>query len=151
MAENKNKGFISQMLQQYGEEWIVSLRPEDIQRNAKRISKDMTKGNINYEQQGRFFLDRKFIENLIIGLRNELEINSLNYNACVFQQTYQQQIYPNSILHPNMGEHIQHLKAVCTIYQTIIDRLEAVKETGNIGYFADLSGILYAYRQHLNY
>ena len=39
MAGNKQYNYISNMKSQYGENWIVALKPDDIQRNAKRIFK----------------------------------------------------------------------------------------------------------------
>lgn len=131
MAKQQNS-YIQMMYNQYGEEWVQSVKPEDIQRSCRRIVKDMVKGTINYEQLGRFFFDPKFMENLIIGVSNELEINTLNYNSCSFYYMH----FPQT---PNLGTHIQHLEKVCNIYNTIFDRLQFTKAYGNIGFLYDIS------------
>lgn len=135
--------YIQMMVNQNGDQWILALRPEDIQHSTKRIVKDMVKGTINYEQYGKYFLDLKFLENLIIGVSNELEINTLNYNSCIFYY----QAFPNT---PNLGVHISHLEAVGYVYSIILEKLNAVKTTGNVGYLTDISGLLFNYRNHLN-
>ena len=139
----KPYSYISNMYNQNGPEWVLMIRPEDIQRNTKRIIKDMVKGTIPYEEVGSCFLDLKFLENLIIGVKNELEINGLNYTACCFMFEY----YPN---YPNLGAHITHLDRVMFIYNTILAKLEAIKITGDIGCLADISSSLYNLRNHLN-
>ncbi len=139
----KNNSYIQMMYNQQGEDWIINVRPEDIQRSCKRVVKDMVKGTIDYEKFGKYFLDIKFMENLIIGLTNELEINTLNYNACKLYYSY----YPNT---PNLGTHIYHLERILYIYNIIYERLNWVKSTGNVGYLTDISGLLFNDRNHLN-
>lgn len=142
----KNRGgisYIQMMENQRGENWLVTLRPEDIQNSAKRIVKDMVRGNIDYEKHGWVFLDSKFMENLFIAVSNELEINTLNYNACSFYYSY----YPDT---PNLGTHILHLERYGYIYTVIRDKLYNVRMTNNIGYLTDISGMLFNERNHLN-
>lgn len=142
MAGNKNN-YITNMMRQFGDNWIVALKPEDIQRSGKRISKEMVKGQFDYEQVGKYFLDGKFLENLIISINNELEINTLYYNAISFYKSY----YPNI---PNIGAIENHLQSLCYIYSVIGSKLSCVKQSGNIGYLHDISALLYSYRNHLN-
>jgi hypothetical protein len=139
----KVSSYIQNMHQQFGPEWIVAQRPEDIQRNAKRIIKDMAKGSINYEQYAYCFADPKFMDNLIIAINNELEINTLNLNACKFYFQY----YPQT---PNLSGHIYHMERQCYAYSIVLERLNSVKMTGNIGYLADIAGLLFNDRNHLN-
>lgn len=136
--------YIQQMKNQYGENWIVAMRPEDIQRNSKRIIKDMVKGSIDYEELGYIFLDTKFLENLIISITNELEINTLDYNANKFYQQY----CPDTPF--IIGSHIYHLERLIVIYMTILNKLNEVKEFGDIGRLADISALLFNDRNHLN-
>ena len=71
---NQPTSFIQQMINQRGQDWIVTMTPENIQKNAKRIVRDIARGFIDYDKCGYIFLDPKFTENLIIAIRNELEI-----------------------------------------------------------------------------
>lgn len=143
MANNNSRNYITNMVKQFGENWIVALKPDDIQRAGKRIAKEMVKGYFNYEEVGVYFLDAKFMDNLIISIRNELEINTLYYNAVSFYAQYNINI-------PNAATEINHLSALCYIYNIILGKLIAVKDSGNIGYLADTSAMLYSYRNHLN-
>ena len=135
--------YIQNMEKQFGENWIASLRPEDIQRSGKRIFKEMVRGNIDYQQHGKYFLDSKFLDNLIISVRNELEVNTLLFNAVTFYKMYNMDA-------PNVSVQLTHLQSLCYIYNTILYRLTSVRNTGNIGWLADLSGLLYNHRNHLN-
>lgn len=139
----KRDCYIKQMVQTRGEDWVNLTPPEQIQKQFRRIVKDMVLGNIDYATYGRYFYDLKFIENLIIGITNELEINTLDFNTGSFYLQY----YPATPLLPT---HLTHLQALIIIYQTVLDKLNYVKSTGDIGYLADISGLLFNYRIHLN-
>lgn len=135
--------YFETMTKKFGENWIVALKPEDIQRSGKRICREMVKGQIDYEKFGKYFLDSKFSENLIISCQNEMEINTLYFNAV---QVYMQ-MYPNT---PNIAVHLHHLQCLCYVYNTILIKLNLLKQTGNIGCLADTAAMLYSYRSHLN-
>lgn len=134
--------YIQMMANQRGEDWLIYIRPEEIQNSTKRIIKDMVRGNIEYEKYGAVFLDPKFMENLLIGVSNELESNAFNYNGC--QILYS--MYPST---PNLPQHVNHLARLVFIYTTIKSKLETVKLSGNVGFLTDIPGLLYADRNHL--
>ena len=138
----KPSSYIDSMIKSYWENWLVAMSPETIQRSAKRIVKDMVRGTIEYEKYGQYFLDGKFIDNLIVAINNEFELSSLHYNALL---EYQQ----NHPYIPNLNIHINHDLALVTVYQNILSRLQAVKIDQNIGYLADIAAVLYQYRNHL--
>lgn len=140
---NGPMSYMQQMQSQRGDDWLLTLNPEQIQRNAKRIVKDICKGSIDYTQFGSVFLDMKFTENLIIAIRNELEINTLNLVSC---QYYYNTVFP----YQNLGTHIVHLIAVDKIYNTVLNKLEEIKMTGNIGCLVDTPGLVFSDRNHLN-
>ena len=139
---NQQRNFITQQMQNYGEDWIVGIKPEDIQRQGKRIVKEMVHGKMNYEQVGKFFLDSKFLNNLIVSLQNELEVNGLYLNAVSFYEQY----YPTM---PNIGYHKNHLNSLCYVYNVIYQKLIQVRDTQDIGYLTDISGLLFNFRNHL--
>lgn len=124
-----------------GENWIQSMRPEDIQYSAKSLFKEMIKGNIDYQKYSMYFLDPKFMDNLIINAENEYSANSLIYNALVY--------YINICPLPEVNVQITHHDALVKIYSAIYQRLKMVKETSNVGYLMDVSGVLYQYHKHL--
>lgn len=139
----KPNNYILNMINQRGEDWILTLKPEEIQYSAKRIVRDMVKGTINYQELGNYFLDLKFLENLIIGIQNELQNNTLHLDACNFFYMYQ----PN---YPNLGTEIIHLQVLNRIYSVVLDKLNSIKFNRNIGVLADISGMLFSERNHLN-
>lgn len=144
MAKNNQKNFITQQIQNNDIYWINHIDPNIIQNNTRRIVKEIVNGKYNYEKIGQYFLDVKFLDNLIIGLKNELEINTLYFNAVSF---YKDNCCPN---YPNIIIHINHLNGLIKIYSIILDRLYMVQEYNNIGYLSDLSAVLFQYKQFLN-
>jgi hypothetical protein len=145
MAKNNQKNFITQQMQnnQNGVYWLNFITPDLIQRNTKRIVKEIVNNKYNYEQVGNYFLDPKFLDNLIEGIKYELEINTLYYNAV----SYYKNIDPG---YPHLVIHVNQLSALCIVYNTILDRLYMVDREKNIGYLSDLSALLNQYRNYLN-
>ncbi|MBR6289472.1 MAG: hypothetical protein IKR19_09055 [Acholeplasmatales bacterium] len=139
---NKYNCYIGNMVSQFGDDWAARVTPDAIQRSTKRIVKEIAKGSIDYEEYGQQFMEPKFIENLIIGITNELEINTMDLTACQFYYAH----FPSV---PNMGNHIQHLARVCYVYNVILERLNYVKITGNIGYMVDIPGLVFSDRKHI--
>jgi hypothetical protein len=130
------------MEDQYGENWTMAVKPEDIQRSSRRIFKEMIRAQVDYERVGQYFLDAKIMDNLIIAASNELEINTMLFNATTFFQLYN----PN---YPNLGSEISHLQALCYIYNVILEKLKGVKYYNNIGILADVAALLSTVRNHL--
>lgn len=139
----KPKCYIESMVKTFGDDWIVAMSPETLQRQGRRIAKDMVRGSINYEVYGKYFLDAKFLENLIIACSNEYEVVSLHYNAMIMYQQY----YP---FIPNIMAVINHDWCESYIFGTIIQRLNNLKYSGNLGELYDIAGVLAAYKNHLN-
>ena len=135
--------YLQMMEKNYGDNWTVMQTPENIQRSSKRIIKEMAKGQIDYAKQGKYFLDMKFMENLIIGLSNELEINTLNLVSCRF-------FYQHNPQFAVMGQHIAHLEALDSEFRIVLERLSYVKNTGEVGWLVDLPGLMFANKKHLD-
>ncbi len=141
MAAAKNNYF-KQNIDKYGSEFVSLVTPDQIQGQAKRIVKELVKGEIELEKYGQYFLDLKLLDNLMIGIRSELDDYCLYSVAVSFYKAY----YPNT---PNITIRENHLQVLCYIYQVILSKLEAVKMSQNIGYLSDTSALLYNYRNHL--
>ena len=56
-SNNNNKNYITQMISQFVETWVSLVKPEDIQKSARRIAKEMVLAKIDYEKFGEYFLD----------------------------------------------------------------------------------------------
>ncbi len=133
---------IRRKVQEKGDSWIVSETPESIQRMVRNVAKDMIYGNFNYEQDSKYILDPKVIDNLIIASENERDDNCLYYYAIT---NYMQQ-YPTV---PNIAGHQTKFNVLWYIYGTISDKLKAVKATGNIAWLSDIPTILGSYKNYL--
>jgi hypothetical protein len=140
MARNN---FISSMKKQYGDNWIVALTPENIQKQSKRIARDMVLGNIDYETDGKYFYDGKFIDNLILGLDTEIQLRDMYFNALSFYHQY----YPG---YEHLAAQITHESTLAFIYRTINARLVELKYNDNVGVLYDIKLILGRYANHMN-
>lgn len=138
----KPTNYISNMIQQRGENWVSTVRPEDIQNSGKRIIKEMVKGSYDYQDLGIYFLDTKFLSNLMIFVDNELQYNTYLYSAVGFYSQY----YSD----PNSGFYISKISAIHYIYSVIQERLKTLQATENISCLLDICPMLYNYRNYLN-
>lgn len=127
--------YLQMLKNNFGETWYCLVTPDMIQKNVKRIVKEIGKGSYDYINCGKDFIQPIFLENLIIGITNELEINTLDYMAC----SYYYSCFPST---PNMGNRVLYHERVNYIYKVILERLNYVKATGNIGYMADVAGLI---------
>ena len=140
MAQQQNNYFTSNIKRWDREDFIWQMKPEQIQRDAKnRIFREMIQGRIDYEKYGKYYLDPKFLENLIITADNELRNNSTIYNALEFYDLH----FPGIVdVVTNKTKH----KGFVYVYQVILDRLTAVKATQDIRYLYEIQYILTDYR-----
>jgi hypothetical protein len=132
------------MIRQYGENFIVMLTPEKIQRSAKqRIFREMVQGKINYTEYGNYFTDPKLFENLLIAAQDELNNNSiLKYALTEFDFNHP----GNNSVVLLKGKHTN----LEYVYSVICNKLMMVKmDNYNIGYLSDLSTVLYSYRNQI--
>lgn len=141
---NSQHNFFSYMISKYNDEnFIIYLKPEQIQKSAKdRIFREMVKGQIDYSLYGKYFQDTKFLENVLIAARDELNNNTVILNALIFQDINMPGI-PEVI---NMRSRYQIFQF---IYQHIVSRLENVKHTGDVGYLVDIQYVLGSYKNYI--
>lgn len=143
MASETNNYFTS-TIRRYGtDQFVVLLKPEQIQRSAKeRIFREMVRGQIDYTEYGKYFLDSKFLENLIIAADNELSNNAVVSFALELCDS----MYPGHIevIH-NRTKH-NNLRI---IYACILEKLNSVKMTGNVGYLTDIQFMLNSVKQYI--
>ena len=95
----------------------------------------MVKGEIDYTRHGKFFLEPKFLENLIIAAKDELRNkNTILYSLVFYDYNFpgNPDIIYNRTLHENL----------VYIYNTIVSKLNALKYCGDIGVMVDIRYIL---------
>ena len=124
--------------------WINVITPQDIQKSAvKRIFREMVNGGYDYEKYGQYFLDARFLENLIVAANNKLEYYTLLNNAVSMYRG----VYP---MYPNIGAHSTHIQNLCYIYSMVYYKLLEVKSSLNISPLIEISPVLYPYRLDIN-
>ena len=129
---------------QGNEKWLNLITAQDIQKSAvKRIFKEMINGAYDYGKDGKYFLDSRFLENLIVAAGAKLEYYTLLSNAVNVYKGY----YPT---YPNVGAHLTHIQNLQYIYYTIYNKLEAVKFSYNVSPLVDVSPMTFNYRNDIN-
>ena len=137
MGQNNQNNYFTTMIRKYNrDDFIIALKPEQIQRSAKeRIFREMVKGQIDYGQFGNYYLDSKFLENLIIAADNELKNNI----ACEAALSFYDLNFPGQQIVIHNKTKFSNLKI---IYETILQRLQYLKMTGDIGCLTDIQFVL---------
>jgi hypothetical protein len=129
---------------QGNENWINMISAQDIQKSAvKRIFKEMVNGSYDYGKEGQYFLDSRFLENLIVAAGAKLEYYTLLSNAVNLFKEYQPGF-------PNLGAHITHIQNLWYIYNTIYNKLDAARITYNTSPLVDISRATYNFRNDIN-
>lgn len=139
----KVKNFITAQKERFGDNWLELTSPEFIQRNGNRICKEIAKGKYDYESQADDFLNLKFLDNIIIYCKDQLENNTIVLNSLNIAINNGYNVSKINLLN-------SHYNTLCFIFSNIIGVLENVKVTNDIGYIVGLSTIIGRYSNHLN-
>lgn len=143
MAQNQNNYFSNTIRRYNTDDFVRFLKPEQIQKSAKeRIFREMVRGQIDYVEYGKYFVDSKFLENLIIAADNELTNNNTIYNAL----RYYDLNFPGQIV---VIHNITRFSGLCFIFDNLLQRLNNVKVSSNIGHLADIQYVLSNYRNYI--
>ena len=137
--------YFTTMIAKYNgnQEFIVTQKPEQIQQSAKtRIFREIVKGQIDFAVHGRYFLDPKFLENLIIAANDMLVEYSIIYNSLAFYDQYNPGIMDIARIRTKYSFLVQ-------IYQVLANKLTEVKFVGNIGILTDIKYILKDYAKYI--
>lgn len=141
----KINNYFDMMLTRYDgdQDFIVKITPEQIQRYAKqRIFREMIRGEIDYTVYGKYFLNPKFLENLIIAAQDELRNKSTIANALRFYDLYfpgSIDVVHNSNLHQNL----------VVIYDHLYQKLMTLKFCGDIGVLIDIQYVMKDYQKYM--
>lgn len=133
----KENNYFTTMISRTGrKDFIALLNPEKIQKAGReRIFREMARGQIDYTKYGEYYLDSKFIDNLIIAADNELRNNDICAKALEF---YDINFPGNQLVIFNKERY----EALAFIHGAILQRLQYVKVSGNVGYLTDLKYVV---------
>ena len=123
--------------------FIWYLKPEQIQKAAKdRIFREMISGTIDYSENGQYFQDSKFLENLIIAAQDELVNNTTIRDALKFYNCN----FPGQL---NIIVLLAKYENLVYIYSILLSKLTEYKFTGFIGTLTNIKFILGSYKNLL--
>lgn len=77
----KKMNYFESNIQKFGQDFLDFKRTEEIQRDCKFIFRDMVFGNINYEKHGMYFMEPRFLEQLIIQSEIESRKHAIKFSA----------------------------------------------------------------------
>ena len=132
----KKMNYFETNIQRFGEDFLDFKKAEEIQRDCKFIFKDMVYGNIDYEKHGMYFMEPRFLEQLIIKSEIDSQKHNLKYMA----------LYEFSIKYNNMeASQLAAIEAnMFYIMNTIHEQLLLVKYNNyNISYLTYYKPYLY--------
>jgi len=136
--------YFTSMISKYNgnQDFITYQKPEQIQQSAKtRIFREIVKGQIDFAQYGQYFLNPKFMENVIIAANDCLVEYSTIYQALEFYDYNMPGSMDVLRLKTKYGFLIQ-------IFQVLLNKFGEVKITSNIGILTDIKYIL---KDHAKY
>lgn len=144
MQNNRPKqNYFDMKIRQQGEDFLLTESAKSIQISARRrIFREMVNGEIDYSMYGKYFMNSSFLENLLIPAKEELNNNAvirdalINYDLC----------FPGTIAGILKGKYV----GLAHVYTVLVDKLECVKISGNIGFLVDISAVLANYRNLMN-
>ena len=77
--------YFSQSIEKMGENFLAQKTTDMIRRDAKnRIFKDIVNGSIDYTKYGRYFMDSRFLNQLISTAEEELNIHRVQIMCLEF-------------------------------------------------------------------
>lgn len=141
MAKNNGNYFTSQINKYQSQDFIPLISPEEIQRDSKRICRELIKGKIDIGKFGKYFQDSKFVDNLIIGVQSDYNFNITNLAALRFYDGN----FPGS---QQVIYNIYTCNILSFCYSTILVRLQMLKSSiyENVGVLTDIPIILKNYK-----
>ena len=123
--------------------FIWYLKPEQIQKSAKeRIFREMVRGSIDYSENGQYYQDTKFLENLIIAAQDELINNTIIRDSL----RYYSYSFPGQTEVSKLLARYENLVYIMSI---LLNKLNETKFTGDIGPLTQIQYILASYRNIL--
>lgn len=132
-GQKQRDNYFTRNVQQFGDDFLVQKTAQDLQRDAKnRIFKDMVYGNIDYTVFGKYYLDGRFLNQLIVTAEEELVIHQVYREAL---QYYDINVPGNIKVRDILMKEIN----VEAVLNSMVSTLHLVRDTNNIGYLPGFS------------
>ena len=137
------KNYFETNIQRCGVDFLDFKKVEEIQRDSKFIFRDMVYGNINYEKHGIYFMDPRFLEQLIIVSEIEAKKHDVKFRALAEYDIK----YPGD---QTVSQLVYIENGLKIIMETLYNYLTMVKRDNyNIAYLTQIPAILLSYKKIL--
>ena len=126
--------YFSQSIEKMGENFLAQKPTDMIRRDAKnRIFKDIVNGNIDYTKYGRYFMDSRFLNQLISTAEEELNIHRVQRMALEFYDFN----FPG---YPLVIELVKRERVIEYVLDMIYNYLKLVRDSNfDVGYLPQLT------------
>lgn len=74
----RNNNFFIQMREQYGENFLNFIDSRSLQLKSLQIFRQMARGQVNVTEEGKYFLDERFLQACIIAIKNKKEFYDIS-------------------------------------------------------------------------
>ena len=140
---SNKRNYFETNIQRFGVDFLDYKKVEEIQRDSKFIFRDMVYGNINYEKYGIYFMDPRFLEQLIIVSSIESKKHDIKFRALAeFDNKYPGDQITSQLVCIENGMKV--------IMETLYNYLSMVKKDNyNIAYLTNIPAILISYKKIL--
>ena len=142
--QNKKQrpNYFSQNIQRFGENFLRQKNANELEMDSIRIFRDIARGNIDPEADGKYFLEPQFLESCISGASLKLNLFTTNYNGVL--------MLVNSGVSDQMTISIlEYNKRCMEAYTIIYNHLNNIKVTGDTNYLVTMSNNLRNYRNNI--
>ena len=126
--------YFSQSIEKMGENFLAQKTTDMIRRDAKnRIFKDIVNGSIDYTKYGRYFMDSRFLNQLISTAEEELNIHRVQRMALEFYDFS----FPG---YPLVIELVKRERVIEYVLDMIYNYLKLVRDSNfDVGYLPQLT------------
>lgn len=143
---NKNKksnDYFSNSIRHKGPGFIETKTSQDLQRDAIRVLRDLSRGNIDIEQHGHYFLEPMFLENIILAIDSKLLVETILRDGTTMLYNHQVQMgQPSDITSMVLQNQLQKVEA----FQLARTNLYGLKTSGDLSWLYTLAAQLSNYR-----
>ena len=140
--KSNQKNWFGQQIEKFGPEFISNIRADEAQKGAIRLFRDIARGNINIPTEGQYFLDGQFLENCIVAATSKYVYFSILFEGLeALARTDSTRSSDTNYL-----AVYRNTKNSMAAYGCILNTLNNIKATGDLGFLYTLVNQLNPYR-----
>lgn len=145
MKPNNKKqrpNYFQQNIQRLGENFLNTKNANELEVDSIRIFRDIARGNIDVERDGKYFLNTQFLECCITGASLKLNMHTINHNGVTL-------LVANGNNDPMTLAVLNNNKRCMEAYTIIYTNLNNIKITQDPNYLSVMANNLRNYRNNI--